>query len=99
VTSSSTPALAALMGDEERNAFAEQGLFIPPGVIFNEQFVVKTAERDSDFASMLLHRSGSNRTSRPRRSYVVQYTDVPVPRADGTPLNLARPVVSGGLRR
>jgi hypothetical protein len=26
VTSSSTPALAALIGDEERNAFAEQGV-------------------------------------------------------------------------
>jgi ectoine hydroxylase-related dioxygenase (phytanoyl-CoA dioxygenase family) len=258
VIKSSTSAATALVGDEQRNAFAEQGFFILPGIIdgetlhglratvdrmivdieremdaagvetlglnhrgsryfianryagepaleafvtgelmlgiaaavvgpevylFNEQFVVKTAEHDSDFAwhqdsgylakalggydrpyltcwcalddvtvengtihvlpfdragfrglvdhdvdaasndhigyrgddpgdavevaagsivvfsSMLLHRSGPNRTSRPRRSYVVQYTDVPVLRADGTPLHVARPVVSGGLRR
>jgi ectoine hydroxylase-related dioxygenase (phytanoyl-CoA dioxygenase family) len=50
------------------------------------------------FSSMLLHRSGANHTPRPRRSYVVQYTDVPVLVPGGTPLALARPVLRAGRR-
>jgi ectoine hydroxylase-related dioxygenase (phytanoyl-CoA dioxygenase family) len=50
------------------------------------------------FSSALLHRSGANRTSRPRRSYVVQYSPEPILKPDGTALGLAEPLLLGGQR-
>ncbi len=50
------------------------------------------------FSSALLHRSGPNRTSRPRRSYVVQYSAEPILKPDGTVFELAEPLRLGGKR-
>jgi ectoine hydroxylase-related dioxygenase (phytanoyl-CoA dioxygenase family) len=50
------------------------------------------------FSSTLLHRSGPNRTNRPRRSYVVQYSPEPILGADGTPFGLAEPLLVGGMK-
>lgn len=50
------------------------------------------------FSSALLHRSGPNRTSRPRRSYVVQYSPEPILRPDGSVFELAEPLLFGGRR-
>ena len=48
------------------------------------------------FSSALLHRSGPNRTSRPRRSYVVQYSPEPILRPNGRVFELAEPLLVGG---
>jgi ectoine hydroxylase-related dioxygenase (phytanoyl-CoA dioxygenase family) len=50
------------------------------------------------FSSALFHRSGANRTARPRRSYVVQYSAEPILRPDGSPFELAEPLLAGGRR-
>jgi len=50
------------------------------------------------FSSTLLHRSGPNRTNRPRRGYVVQYSPEPILRADGTPSGLAEALLVGGRK-
>ena len=50
------------------------------------------------FSSALLHRSGPNRTSRPRRSYVVQYSAEPIRKPDGTVFELAEPLLLGGQK-
>src|SRR5207248_10673852 len=50
------------------------------------------------FSSTLLHRSGPNRTNRPRRSYVVQYSPEPIRKPDGTVFELAEPLLLGGQK-
>jgi ectoine hydroxylase-related dioxygenase (phytanoyl-CoA dioxygenase family) len=50
------------------------------------------------FSSALFHRSGANRTARPRRSYVVQYSSEPILRPDGSRFELAEPLLLGGRR-
>jgi len=50
------------------------------------------------FSSALFHRSGANRTAHPRRSYVVQYSSEPILRPDGSPFELAEPLLLGGRR-
>jgi ectoine hydroxylase-related dioxygenase (phytanoyl-CoA dioxygenase family) len=50
------------------------------------------------FSSALFHRSGANRTARPRRSYVVQYSSEPILRPDGSAFELAEPLLRGGRR-
>ena len=50
------------------------------------------------FSSALLHRSDPNRTARPRRSYVVQYSPEPILRPDGSVFELAEPLLVGGRR-
>ncbi len=35
------------------------------------------------FSSVTFHRSGMNRTNRPRRSYLIQYSDAPIMKTDG----------------
>jgi hypothetical protein len=39
-----------------------------------------------------------NRTNRPRRGYVVQYSSEPILRADGTPFGLAEALLVGGRK-
>ena len=51
------------------------------------------------FSSTLLHRSGPNRTDRPRRGYVIQYSPEPIRRPDGSVFALAAPLLVGGRRR
>jgi len=46
----------------------------------------------------LAHASGTNRTDRPRRAYLVQYSGQPVLK-DGKPVQLAVPLLQGGLRQ
>lgn len=48
------------------------------------------------FSSTSMHRSGANRTSAPRRSYLCQYTAEPILREDGTPHINAIPFLAGG---
>jgi ectoine hydroxylase-related dioxygenase (phytanoyl-CoA dioxygenase family) len=50
------------------------------------------------FSSALLHKSGPNRTARPRRGYVVQYSPEPIRRPDGSVFALAAPLMVGGER-
>ena len=51
------------------------------------------------FSSTLLHRSGFNRTDKPRRSYLVQYSPELVPVAEGSvPAGQSRPFLKGGVR-
>src|SRR5438046_10514645 len=50
----------------------------------------------AELSSALLHRSGPNRTSRPRRSYVVQYSPETILRADGTVFQMPEPLLLGG---
>jgi ectoine hydroxylase-related dioxygenase (phytanoyl-CoA dioxygenase family) len=50
------------------------------------------------FSSALFHRSGANRTARPRRSYVAQYSSEPILRPDGSPFEFVEPLLLGGRR-
>lgn len=46
------------------------------------------------FSSLTLHRSGANRTERPRRAYLAQYSDGPIlDPSTGNPRNFAKPLV------
>jgi ectoine hydroxylase-related dioxygenase (phytanoyl-CoA dioxygenase family) len=46
----------------------------------------------------LPHASGTNRTDRPRRAYLIQYSRQPVLK-DGKPVQMAVPFLRGGVRR
>lgn len=48
------------------------------------------------FSTTVFHRSGSNRTDRPRRSYVVQYSGEPIMRDEETPFHFAEPFLKDG---
>lgn len=50
------------------------------------------------FSSMVLHRTGANRTSRQRRAYFAEYTPEPIVDFDGSPWNLAIPFIRAGRR-
>jgi ectoine hydroxylase-related dioxygenase (phytanoyl-CoA dioxygenase family) len=50
------------------------------------------------FSSTLLHRSGENRSARPRRAYIVQYSAEPIHNPDGAVRHFAEPVLRAGRR-
>ena len=50
------------------------------------------------FSSTLLHRSGENRSARPRRAYIVQYSAEPIYNPDGAVRHFAEPVLRAGQR-
>jgi hypothetical protein len=50
------------------------------------------------FSSTLLHRSGENRSARPRRAYIVQYSARPILDPDGAVRHFAEPVLAAGQR-
>ncbi len=50
------------------------------------------------FSSTLLHRSGENRSDRPRRAYIVQYSAQPIHNPDGAVRHFAEPVLRAGQR-
>ena len=50
------------------------------------------------FSSMLLHRTGVNRTDRQRRAYFAEYTAEPILNIDGSPWNLVIPFIRDGCR-
>ncbi len=62
--------------------------------------VVAPAGSIAVFSSVLLHRSGPNRTAAPRRVYLAQYSAEPILRDDeaGTPLHNADPFLRDGQR-
>lgn len=52
------------------------------------------------FSSVCFHRSGSNNTNKSRRVLLMQYSNAPIVKEDGTPLYLAEPfVVDGQLQK
>lgn len=50
------------------------------------------------FSSLLLHATGPNRTDRPRRVYLAQYTPLPMLNADGHLRRNAIPLLRGGVQ-
>jgi ectoine hydroxylase-related dioxygenase (phytanoyl-CoA dioxygenase family) len=50
------------------------------------------------FSSTILHRSGENRSDRPRRAYIVQYSAQPILDPDGAVRHFAEPVLRAGQR-
>ncbi len=48
------------------------------------------------FSSVTLHRSGFNRSGKPRRSYLIQYSDEVVAGPDGKPRGRTEPFLHGG---
>ncbi len=48
------------------------------------------------FSSVTFHRSGHNHTDRPRRSYLIQYSDEPIIKTNGTPWGRREPVLRLG---
>ncbi|WP_159517046.1 phytanoyl-CoA dioxygenase family protein [Sunxiuqinia indica] len=52
------------------------------------------------FSSVCFHRSGSNNTNKSRRVLLMQYSDEPIVKDDGSPLYLADPfIVNGQLKK
>lgn len=60
--------------------------------------VIAPAGSVAFFSSHVLHRSGPNTTSRPRRIYLPQYSSAPILKPDGTPFYIAESFLQNGIR-